>query len=257
MIATDFHVHVSYTSAMVMVEAARDRGLRALGLAEHVYQLWEGRSGLEHLTVEGPFMGMADYIAAVRTAAEQVGFDVRLGLEVDFIPDKNQTIQDVIKDQPWDFLIGSVHEIDGVEFESSFDASPAEGQMLWLHYFALQRAAIASGYFQVISHPVRMGRRNPYLPATFDDELEHLAAEAARYDVALEVDGKDILSYPSLVRRLIRACALQHTPVSIGSDAHYPQHIAWAHAQTEQLLHEAGISAVRIWRRCVNEEYTL
>lgn len=54
---------------------------------------------------------------------------------------------------------------------------------------------------------------NPHLPPTFDEELERLAAEATRCNVALELNGYDTLTYPSLVQRLARACALHKTPM--------------------------------------------
>ena len=102
---------------------------------------------------------------------------------------------------------------------------------------------------------VRMRIENAFLPRTFDEELERLAAEAARCDVALEINGYDVLRYTNLVRRLARACALQRTPVSVGSDAHVPARVAQAHALSEEILREAGISEVRIWRRMEPESY--
>ena len=109
------------------------------------------------------------------------------------------------------------------------------------------REAVSSDYFSLVSHPVRMRSRNPFIPSTLDEELERLAAEATRCDIALEINGYDVLSYPSLVRRLARACALHQTPISVGSDAHTPRQVAQAHPQTEAILREAGITKVRIW----------
>jgi histidinol-phosphatase (PHP family) len=102
-----------------------------------------------------------------------------------------------------------------------------------------------------------MRYNNPYFPSTFDEELEHLAAEATRCSVALELNGFDILTYPNVVRRLARACALHRTPISVGSDAHSPKHVAQAHKQTEAILRETEIRKVRIWKQRVVEEYTV
>jgi histidinol-phosphatase (PHP family) len=96
---------------------------------------------------------------------------------------------------------------------------------------------------------VRMRIENAFLPRTFDEELEDLAAEATRCDVALEINGYDVLHYTNLVRRLARACALHSTPVSVGSDAHTPAQVARAHGLSEEILREAGIREVRTWRR--------
>jgi histidinol-phosphatase (PHP family) len=56
---------------------------------------------------------------------------------------------------------------------------------------------------------------------------------------------------------LAQACAKHHTPMSVGSDAHYPDKVAQAHKETEQLLRQSGIRRVRIWKRQEVEEYSL
>ena len=257
-INTDFHNHVSYSSVRAMAQAAQERGLRVLGLSEHIFQMREGRPALEHMPLEGKVQSITTYLKAIQQVGQDVPLDIRAGLEVDFIPEKNEHIQAILQGYAWDFLIGSIHQIDGLLFEESSVTFPHDrGEAAWLRYFQLLRAAVSSGYFSLVSHPVRMRVRNPHLPATLDDELAQLAAEATRYDVALELNGFDALTYPSLVRRLAKACAAHKTPISVGSDAHYPHDVARSHAQTEIILRKAGIATVRIWRHRTPEEYAL
>jgi len=254
-IDTDMHSHVSRSSAWQMVLAAQQKGLRVLGLSEHVFQMQETRLALQHLEPEGPLLTFNTYIEDVRTAASQSNVDTRLGLEVDFIPGKNELIHSFIQEYNWDFLIGSVHEINGIQFEANYKWSREEGEALWLEYFELLRRVVTSRHFSVVSHPVRLRVNNPYLPPTFDEELDRLAAEATHYDVALEINGYDMLHFQSLVRRLAKACILHHTPISVGSDAHNPRGIAQAHQQTENMLHELGITKIRLWKQMKAEEY--
>jgi histidinol-phosphatase (PHP family) len=256
-INSDFHDHVVRSSAAQMVQSARQKELQVLGLSEHVFQMSECRSALTHLPLEGPILTLAQYFAAVHTAADDLQFDVRLGLEVDFIPEKNERIQTTLHGYTWDFLIGSVHEIDGVMFERHKITSREQGEALWSRYFELLRAAVNSRCFDVISHPARMRVCNPYEPANLDEEYEHLAADATRCNVALEINGFDVLTYPQTVRRLARACQQHHTPISVGSDAHIPDSVAQAHSQTSDLLNEMGITAVRIWQQRKAEEYDI
>jgi histidinol-phosphatase (PHP family) len=256
-IHTDFHSHVSRSSALQMVQVAQEKGIRVLGLSEHDFQMQEARPTMEHMPLEGPLLTFAAYIESVRAAGQQAHFDVRLGMEVDFIPGKNEDIQASIQGHDWDFLIGSVHEIDGLLLESKWNISRETGQALWLRYFGLLGEVVSSGYFSLVSHPVRMRVGNPHLPPNFDEELERLATEATRCDVALELNGYDVLTYPSLVRKLAKACALQRTPVSIGSDAHRPGEVAQAHDPTKEIMREAGLSRIRTWKQRVPEEYSI
>ncbi len=254
-IITDFHNHVARSSAIQMVQAAHAKGLRILGLSEHIFQMEEARTPLAHMVLEGPMLSFASYIENVHSAAQELNFDVRLGLEVDFVPDKNEEIQVSLQGYPWDYLIGSVHQIDGKLFENVSPQTQTEGEASWLRYFELLHEAVNSGYFSVISHPVRMYTANQHIPPTLDAELEQLAAAATHKDVALEINGYDTLKYPHIVRRLARACAIYKTPISVGSDAHKPAQIAQAHEQTTNILHEAGVQYVRIWKALAAEEY--
>lgn len=256
-IETDFHSHIVRSSALQMVQKAREKGLRILGASEHIFQMTEGRPVLPYMPQEGPFLSLDDYFSYLREAAEQVQLPVRIGLEVDFVPDKNATLWQVIEGRDWDFLIGSVHEVDTLLFEGTHHRDRAKGEALWLRYFELLREAVSSKVFSLVSHPVRMRATNPFLPPDLDKELEHLAAEATRHNVALEINGYDILTYPGLVKKLARACASQSTPISIGSDAHDPRGVAQGHMLSEQLLREVGISYVRIWKQRVPKEYKL
>ncbi len=254
-IDTDFHSHVARSSARQMAQAARDKGLRMLGMSEHIFQMTEARPTLQHMPDEGPLLPFGAYIDAVRSAAQEAQIETRLGLEVDFIPGLNERIQSFLPGYDWDFLIASVHEVDGKFFKDDSIADREKGQARWLRYFALLREAATCGVFSMVSHPVRMRIENAFLPLTFDHELEYLAAEAARCDVALEINGYDALHYPSLVRRLARACALHRTPVSVGSDAHYPVRLVQGHQLSEEILREAGIGEIRIWKQMQPEAY--
>jgi len=254
-IDTDFHSHVARSSALQMAQAARAKGLRVLGLSEHIFQMTEAQPTLRHMPLEGPLLSFAAYSEAVRAAGQQANIETHLGLEVDFIPGLNERIQPFLAGHDWDFLIGSVHEVDGILFEDDNISHRETGEARWLRYFTLLREAVACGAFSMISHPVRMRTENTFLPPTFDDELQQLAEEATRHNVALEINGHDVLHYPGLVRKLARACAQHNTPVSVGSDAHNPARVAQAHQLSEEILREAGIREIRIWTRMQPRAY--
>lgn len=256
-ILTDFHNHIIESSAYEMARAGQEKGLHRIGLSEHIFQMAEARSLLAHLELEGPITTLPSYCREVGEVAERLQFDIRLGLEVDFIPEKNEALQSLLQGYHWDFLIGSVHEVDGIQFEQIDIRDREKGEKIWRRYCQLLCNAVACGSFDVISHPLRMRVKNPYLPAALDKELELLAAEAARYNVALELNGFDVLTYPELVRRLVAICAVHKTPISIGSDAHTPQKVAQAHQQTEAILREIGIETVRTWKQRKVEAYAL
>lgn len=150
-----------------------------------------------------------------------------------------------------------MHQVDGKLFERDNILTREQGETTWRHYVHLLRNAVESGFFSLVSHPVRMRYKNPYLPPRLDEEYEQLAVLATQKNIALEINGYDTLTYPDMVRLLAKACALHNTPISVGSDAHNPKQVAQAHKQTLDILREVGISKVRIWKQRVPEEYTV
>ena len=254
----DYHMHTPLcrhaTGEPTELAAQAVRiGLQEIGFSEHNPMIRDDWDDWHML--QGDLDQYVEKVCQARRDHPQL--TIKLAMEVDFIPGKNEDIQASIQGHDWDFLIGSVHEIDGLLLESKWNISRETGQALWLRYFGLLGEVVSSGYFSLVSHPVRMCVGNPHLPPNFDEELERLAAEATRCDVALELNGYDVLTYPSLVRKLAKACALQRTPVSIGSDAHRPGEVAQAHDPTKEIMREAGLSRIRTWKQRVPEEYSI
>ena len=71
--------------------------------------------------------------------APMMRLPVKLGLEVDYVGERQSRLLDLLAPYPWDFLLGSVHWIDGEGIEVA--VTPAEAVEL-----ALSRAgAAASG----------------------------------------------------------------------------------------------------------------
>src|SRR5258708_18255780 len=114
---TDSRNRVSRSSARHRPKSAQEHGLGVLGPSEHIFQMHEARAPLAHMPLEGPMLSLATYIAEVQAAGKDLQVEVRLGLEVDFIPEKQEDIQASIQGYPWDYLIGSLHEVDGKPLE--------------------------------------------------------------------------------------------------------------------------------------------
>ena len=81
---------------------------------------------------------------------------VRLGLEVDYFPETIERVQEQLATYPFDFLIGSVHFVDG--FPIDFHAQPWQEipqdsrDTVWRGYWRLLRATAQSGIFDIIGH---------------------------------------------------------------------------------------------------------
>src|SRR5207237_343782 len=95
------------------VEQARRTGIDEIGFSDHVYyfrqgeRLWEIPRMLERCHDD-----LDDYVDAV-VEAKRRGLPVKLGLEVDYFPGIETGIAELLEPYPWDYVLGSVHFVDG------------------------------------------------------------------------------------------------------------------------------------------------
>ena len=240
----DYHTHICEAPIDAMLATAVERGVREYGISEHIFQLDEGRPLFPHIESEGAYFPRESYVDICRESASRSGISVRLGLEVDFVPGTEAAIAGVIAEVEWDYLIGSIHEIDGIDLFSHQPADAAEGMRLWRRYYELSIAAVESGMFDILSHPVRNMVYNQHVPEDVDDVLFALAQAAVRSDVALELNGEDTRCWPEMVTRLARACGQAGCPISLGSDAHRPEMVAQSLLEASTIASEAGVPGV-------------
>ena len=237
----DLHNHICMTSLEVMLAAAERQGMREFGISEHIFQLHEGQIIFPDMVDEGPRISRDWYVNSVRDAAERGRMKVRLGLEVDFVPGTEGEVGALLQENDWDYLIGSIHEIGGLDLFEESPGDEGEGVRLWERYYGLFGDAIESGMFDIVSHPVRNALLNPHLPADLDDLLGTMASVAAANEVAIELNGEDVTTWPELVERLARACARAGCLISLGADAHGPEDVARGMQRATDIALAAGI----------------
>src|SRR4029077_4770874 len=151
------------------VSAARSAGVDEIGFTEHIYYFTQSRSLWEvPYQLERCVHDMDAYVAAVVEARGR-GLPVKLGLEVDYVRGREDETRAILAPYPWDYLLGSVHFIDGlgVDGEEPRMLDVLGVEKSWRLYFETLAAAARSGLFDSLSHPdlVKIfGER----PASFD-----------------------------------------------------------------------------------------
>ncbi len=191
---------------------------------------------------------LTDYVALVRAAAAAAaGVTVRLGLEVDWFPGRAAEIGAALAGLPFDYLIGSCHEVGGFVT----DAVPAHWERLSaaaredVHrgYWEGVRSLASSGLFDLVGHldlPKKFNQR----PAADLSQLVGEALDAVRdagLVVELNTSGWSMPcrdAYPSL--ELLRACAARGIPATLSADAHHPDHLLRDFDRGLERLREAG-----------------
>ena len=241
------------------VEAARREGVDEIGITEHCHRFREFRAIMEDLVYGRPqhpavarWLGgdfrepLHRYVEAVQKARE-AGLPVRLSLEVDYLPDRVEAIRSVLRGVPWDYLLGSVHFVDGQSIDFSPDVTwpEADVEAIWRRYFELLAEAAGSGLFDVVGHidlPKKFGHR----PHGFPWEPFRAFLQAARRaGVVVEINtagwrrpAAEMYPAPQLLAEVVAA----GLDVQLGSDAHDPSQVAY---QFDRALAQARAAGVR------------
>jgi histidinol-phosphatase (PHP family) len=257
-VIVDYHMHlrdpaerIAHTADGVdpFVETAAARGVDEIGFTEHVYYFRQTRALWElPYQTERCAYDLDAYVDAVLEAKRR-GLPVKLGLEVDYVGERQDELGAILEPHPWDYLLGSVHWLDGLAVDSSPDAGvwaewPVEE--IWRRYFEALAELAASGHVDVLAHPD--------LPKIFGRRPERIAYPALD-GVVLEISTNGRYKpvgelYPDL--ELLQAAAL---PITLASDAHVPQNVGRDFDLALELARAAGYETVTVFdQRCARQE---
>ena len=239
------------------VERAIEAGLSELGFSDHLFMYWLGAGQRD------PELGMAEwehdfYIQDVERCRARYRQDItiRLATEADYIPGHEQELERILRGYDWDYVIGSVHFVEGWGVDDSrYLSGFAEWDIdaLYARYFDLVGAAAETKLFDTIGHAdlvKKFGHRPVADPVAWYAEL---AARLAHSHVCVEVNTAglrkpvgEIYPHPHLLRAMHDA----GVPVTVGSDAHAPHEVAADLAAALELMGGAGYTEfVRFARR--------
>ena len=162
---TDYHVHLRpdepdtpperfFTSANAerYREAAEERGIAELGVAEHIHRFSQALEVWQH-----PWWrrwardDVDDYCAFVR---EQT--DLRLGIEADFVPGREDRMANLLEQRDWDYVVGSVHFLRDRSLDTEDHSVWGAGESperVWRRYFETIAESARSGLFDIVAHP--------------------------------------------------------------------------------------------------------
>ncbi len=242
-----YHTHIAASGLDAMLAAAAAAGLAVLGISEHIFQLREGRAWIPEAALEGPLLGLSAYAGAVAGRASS-DVAVRLGLEVDFLPDRQQALGEVCAGVPWDFLLVSVHAVGGCVLQRLQAPDLAEGWRLWRRYAELLEDAVRSAGCDILAHPLRLSRFVPP-PPYLEQCLRPVLSAAAQTGVAIELNGADVVASPDLQAALLTWCRRAGAAITFGADAHRPEHIARGASQAAALLRQADYALLTGFHR--------
>jgi histidinol-phosphatase (PHP family) len=228
----DYHMHLrapdesldhSVEAVERFVDVAAERGVDEIGFSEHVYYFEETRSLWSvKYHVERCHYPLGSYVDAVVEAKRQ-GMPVKLGLEVDYVPGKEDETREALEPYPWDYLIGSIHFIgeEGIDAEPSL-VGRVGTEEAWRRYYEALGLAARSRLFDTLAHPDLVKMYGPTLPWNWSPVAESL--DGTRLEVSSAgLHKRHGELYPN--SGLLGEARKRGVEITLASDAHVPQDV--------------------------------
>lgn len=247
MLPPDYHMHTPLCRHAVgepteYAARAVELGMTEIGFSDH--------SPMQRDDFDDWRMALRDldtYVAGVRMAQDRFSkLQIRLALEVDYLPGHEAWIQDLAGRYDWDYFIGSVHYIDDWALDSPYELDRWAAQdvaSVWARYFDLLAKAASSRLFQIIAHPDLCKKFGHRPSGDCSPMYRSFLQEAFSTGVAVELNTAGLRKpcneiYPS--RSFLEIASQLHVPITFGSDAHAPNEVAMNFAEAVREALAAG-----------------
>jgi histidinol-phosphatase (PHP family) len=267
-VLTDYHVHLRldaentpperyFTAANAerYREAAEERGIAELGVAEHIHRFVQSLAVWDHPWWRVWARDDVDaYCAFVREET-----DLRLGIEADYVTGREDHIARFLEQRDWDYVVGSVHfvrnaavDLEGPDWEHVWGRGEGADR-IWERYFATLAEAARSGLYDIMAHPDLVKVWGSARPQPERDPRHYYepAVEAMlEAGVAMEMSTAglrkpvgELYPAPALLEMAVDA----GLPIALSSDAHAPEQIGFRYDDAVAALRDAGVTELCVF----------
>lgn len=248
------------------LKQAKQRGIHTVGIVDHLYRFTKYKAYYEkHMLLDDTLIGrlqrewldqvcMADsdhFVACIQAQKEKwqrEGVQLRLGIEADYFPGCEQELAGILKEQPYDYVIGSVHFVDGWGFDNPATQTYFEQfdlEVLYARFFEIVGQAVSSRLFDIVAHLDNLKAFN-YRP---DEQrllpmYEKIADLLIAHDTATEINAGMVYRYP--IREMcpspafLAVLAAKGVLFTTSTDAHFPDDLGGYTDQQLEMLKQAG-----------------
>jgi histidinol-phosphatase (PHP family) len=266
-VLTDYHVHLRpdeleagpaeyFTAANAerYRTVADERGIAELGVSEHVYRFRQALDVWDHPLWQRYARDDLDgYCAFVREET-----DLRLGIEADFIPGREDRTANLLESREWDYVVGSVHFLGehAVDYDRYDVWTRGESpDRVWRRYFEWLGEAARTGLFDILAHPDLVKVWGPERPRP-DGDLRRYYERAidgiAESGIAIEVSTAGLRKpagelYPAPA--FLEMCLEAGNPIALSSDAHAPGELGAGYEEALEVLSGMGVGELCVFER--------
>ncbi|KAJ9052809.1 hypothetical protein DSO57_1030464 [Entomophthora muscae] len=245
-----------------MVLRAIELGFHTLGLSEHVPRFREADLYPEesHITTQQLLVNFRVYLKEAQRLREKYAtkIDIVVGAETENIyPEYLQDLRAILEETPVDFLVGSVHHVNGIPIDfdqASFDkalASCHTYEGLFNAYFDAQFSMLTSlkpavvGHFDLIRLFAPADPFHRAFPDAIWQKIRRNVDFVVSYGGLFEINARGWKkglpsAYP--LRDISEYIARSGGRFTLGDDAHAPEEVALNYSRIPAYLESLGIA---------------
>lgn len=249
---SDFHMHTGFSSDSdakpeIMIEEAIKLGLDTICITDH-----QDVDFPEHIMPSGFRLDFEPYFKKLQKLKVQYKnqIDVRIGVEFGLQPHLGEIYHKFAEEYPFDFIIGSVHIFDGMDpyYKGYFDDKTDEEGYRRAFEITLENIKNVSD-FDVLGHidyVVRYGKEQAkhYSYEKYADLIDEILKYLISHGKGIELNTAGFKyglgfchPHPDVIRRYRE---LGGEIITVGSDGHKPEHIAYDFHKVSNILKECG-----------------
>lgn len=254
----DTHMHSQFSGDSQapqedMIHAAMEKGLRGICFTDH-------------LDIDYPddpdlfLLDLPNYAASVQALSEKYKdiFPVRFGIELGLQPHLAALHSDILSQYPFDFVIGSSHVVHGVDpYFSDFCTGRTEEEAYREYFESILENIKAFDEFDVYGHidyVVRYGptKNKNYHWTQYQDIIDEILKQLIQKGKGIEINTggfKYDLGHPNPTEEIIHHYReLGGEIITIGADAHKPEHVGFDFEKIPGILKDAGFDYYTIFK---------
>lgn len=211
-------------------------------------------NGVWHADPEEMIARFRRNAAAVRVVGARFPeIELRFGVELEYRKEWLPAYEKLLSALPFDFVLGSVHLVDGLNISGGADVDPfflARSQdEAYEAYFREVAELVEWGEFDVVAHfdlIKRYGHRHygHYVARRYRGLIEPILGEMARRGIGLEINTSGVFQAPGApypeaeILEWARQVGVEF--LTLGSDSHAPDQFAGGLAEGRQLAADTG-----------------
>lgn len=258
----DGHIHLergAYTLEWIgrFIDHAVENNLDEIWLLEHCYRFREFapmydsvRGCSDYIDKwfhrKAALLGLSDYTALMdRARAQPFPISVKFGLEVCYFREFENFVQDIVENEKFDFVVGSVHYVDGFAFDHIAELwDGADVDKTYRRYFETSVDLAESGLFDGIAHPdcIKLFGHAPAF--ALEEYYETLARALSANRMYAEQSSGIFRRCPDTAELgmnadLLKRMKAHRVTVITASDAHCPEDVGAHIPELSRLIDQA------------------